>query len=299
LAKKSLARFNRWKKKAALADISQGAAPKDIIHRISEDLLAAYASAPLLDKYDIYQIIMDYWADILQDDVYVITQDGWQAGNSLRELVVKKGEKLKETPDLVIGKVKYKAELIPPALIVARFFKDEQAVIVKLQAEQDASTQALESYVEEHSVEDGLLADAMTDAGKVSKASVTARQKLATDAEEIAALKTVKKLIEVEATNKKSVKTAQDDLDVEVFAKYPELTLDENKALIVEDKWLATLQANIVAEIERITQQLANRVKTLEERYSEPMPILVNDVEALSVKVEEHLKKMGLTWWVW
>jgi type I restriction enzyme M protein len=58
---------------------------------------------------------MDYWMDVMQDDVYVLSQDGWQAGKVLRELIVEKGEKLKETPDLVIGKKKYKAELLPPA----------------------------------------------------------------------------------------------------------------------------------------------------------------------------------------
>jgi len=288
--------FHSWKEEADLKALDVGQAPKEIIHRISESLLSAFTEAPLLDKYDIYQIIMDYWAETLQDDVYVITQDGWQAGNSLRELVVKKGEKLKEAPDLVIGKVKYKAELIPPTLIVARFFKDEQAEIVNLQAEQDASTQTLESYIEEHSVEDGLLADAMTEAGKVSKASVTARQKLATDADEISALKKVKKLIEAEAANKKSVKEAQEALDQQVFDQYPLLTLEEIQTLIVEDKWLSTLQASIVAEIERITQQLANRIRTLEERYSIPMPALVENVTELSDKVDEHLKKMGLAW---
>ena len=292
--------FHNWKQKADLKALDVGQPPKEVIKRISESLLNAFAfpneKAPLLDKYDIYQIIMDYWADTLQDDVYVITQDGWQAGNSLRELVVKKGEKLKETPDLIIGKVKYKAELIPPALIVARFFQDEQATIAELQAAQDASTQAVEAYIEEHSIEDGLLADAMTDAGKVSKASVTARQKLVTDLDEVAALKKVKKLIEAEAAAKKAVKTAQEALDAKIFAKYPELTLEENKTLIVDDKWLATLEANIIAEVERITQQLANRVKTLEERYSEPMPSLVDEVATLSNKVDEHLQKMGLEW---
>ena len=200
----------------------------------------------------------------------------------------------KETPDLVMGKVKYKAELIPPALIVARFFQAEQVTIAELQAAQDASTQALETYVEEQSVEDGLLVDAMTDAGKVSKASVSARQKQASETDEIAALKKVKKLIEAEATAKIAVKKSQEELDSEVFAKYPELTLEQNKTLIVDDKWLATLEANIVAEIERITQQLANRVKTLEERYSEPMPSLVEEVATLSSKVDEHLKNMGV-----
>jgi type I restriction enzyme M protein len=65
---------------------------------------------------------------------------------------------------------------------------------------------------------------------------------------------------------------------------------------LVDDKWQATLKTAIVAEIEQVTQQLANRVKTLEERYAEPLPQLVRDVEALSCRVDEHLKRMELIW---
>jgi type I restriction enzyme M protein len=300
-AKTAIDLFHGWKAQVKLTDIytnkeNDYESPKEIIHRISESLLSAYSNAPLLDKYDIYQIIMDYWAGSMQDDVYVITQDGWQAGKVLRELVVKKGDKLKEAPDFIIKKIKYKAELIPPALIVAKFFSDEKAAIDKLQAKCDASTQELETYIEEHAVEDGLLMDAMSDAGKVSKATVAARTKQATDADELTAFKVVKKLIETEAANKKEVKEVQEVLDQQVFDQYPQLTLEEIKKLIVEDKWQATLQASIVAEIERITQQLANRIKTLEERYSIPMPALVDNVADLSDKVDEHLKKMGLAW---
>lgn len=79
-----------------------------------------------------------------------------------------------------------------------------------------------------------------------------------------------------------------------MFAQYPKLTEDEIKTLLGDDKRQATLKAAIAAEIERVTQQLANRVKTLEERYAEPLPQLTQDVEALSNKVDEHLKKMGL-----
>ncbi|MCP4996780.1 MAG: type I restriction-modification system subunit M, partial [Gammaproteobacteria bacterium] len=265
-AEQSLARFQQWKTEANLAALSQKDHPKTVIHQISEALLQAYTDAPLLDRYDMYQIIMDYWAEVMQDDIYFITQDGWPAANAIRELVVKKGEKLKETPDLIINKTKYKAELIPPVLIVKRFFGEEQKAIDELQTRQDASTQELEAYIEEHAVEGGLLEEALNDSGKVNKASVTARQKQLTVIpaqagiqEELDALKQVKILIEAEAANKKAVKTAQEAQDKQVFQQYPKLTEADNKTLIVEDKWLATLQGNIVAEIERVTQQLANR----------------------------------------
>lgn len=293
---KNLALFNQWKADANLAAIDQGDFPKEIIHRISESLLETYTEAPLLDRYDMYQIIMDYWFETMQDDVYFITQDGWSAANSIRELAVIKGEKLKETPDLIINKAKYKAELIPPVLIVNRFFADEQDKVNEQQSVLDACSQELQSYIEEHAVEGGLLEEAINDSGKVNKGSVTARLKEATDSDEIQALDNVKQLLEDETANKKSLKVLQEALDKQVFEKYPQLTEVNNKALIVDDKWLATLRGDINSEIERVTQQLADRIKTLEERYAEPMPALTESVAALSTIVDEHLKKMGLQW---
>ncbi len=295
-ATESLQHFHAWSEAIALGEIAIGDQPKSLIFEISESLLHSYARVPLLSKYDIYQILMDYWAEVMQDDVYVLVQDGWQAGKVLRELVVKKGEKLKETPDLVIGKAKYKAELIPPALIVTRFFAEEQAKVDSLQSALDSASQELETYLEENSGDDGLLNDALNDKDKVTKATVTARLKLTTDSEEKAALKHAKKLFDAEANAKKAVKEAQDALDLAVFKQYPKLGIEEIKSLIVDDKWLATLESNIIAEIERVTQQLANRVKELEERYSEPLPALTQSVENLSDKVAGHLKAMGLEW---
>ena len=295
-ATQSLKPFTNWAERANLKAIKQGEQPKQIIHQISEDLLQSYSRTPLLSKYDIYQILMDYWADTMQDDVYVLVQDGWSVGKVLRELVAKKGEKLKETPDLVIGKAKYKAELIPPTLIVARYFADEQAKVDALQSKLDSASQELETYLEENGGDDGLLNDAVNDKDKVTKATVTTRLKVATNADEKAALKHAKKLFDCEADAKKALKEAQDALDLAVFKQYSKLSIDGIKSLIVDDKWLATLESNLIAEIERITQQLANRVKELEERYSEPLPMIMQSVTSLSDKVASHLKAMGLEW---
>jgi len=295
-ATRSLQPFEQWAQQAQLADIKKGDHPKQIIHRIAEDLLQRYASADLLSKYDVYQLLMDYWADVMQDDVYLLVQDDWLTGKVLRELVPNKGEKLKETPDLVINKSKYKAELIPPALIVARYFADDKKQLDDLQTTLDTATQELESYIEENSGEDGGLSDALNDKDKVTKASVATRLKLATDKDEVKALKKTRDLFDAEAKAKTAVKEAQEALDLAVFKKYQALKLDDIKTLIVEDKWLATLRAAIIAEIERITQQLANRVKELEERYAEPLPEITTQVEFLSDKVAAHLKVMGLEW---
>lgn len=301
-ADRALTLYTYWRKdhNDRLKGIAIGDKPKELIATLSEDLLNRFVKADLLSRYDIYQILMDYWAETMQDDVYVLVQDGWAAGRVLRELVVNRGEKLKETPDLTIDKKKYKADLIPPTLIVARYFAAQQQAIDQLQADLDAIVQELEALIEEHSGEEGLLSDAQTDAGKVTKASVTARlRELKGDAslqEESAVLKQCLELFDREAAVKKAMKEAQDALDKAVFTQYPKLSEDGIKTLAVDDKWQATLKGAIEAEIERVTQQLANRVKTLEERYAEPLPQLMQEVETLSSKVDEHLRKMGLEW---
>jgi len=293
-AEQSLTPFNDWWQAIQLSEITTGDRPKALIHKISEDLLQRYEIAPLLDKYDIYQILMDYWSESLQDDIYAISQDGWQVGAQLRKLVVAKGEKLKEEPDLIINKVKYKAELIPPALIIDRYYNDEQAHIDALQAELDTISSTIADYVEEHGDEEGLLADAANDKGSFNKSSVNARLKLATDSDEKNALHQLLSYFDTEANTKKVLKEAQDALDLAVFKHYP--TLDETaiKTLLTDDKWHATLQGRIEDEIERITAQLANRIKELDERYAEPLSKIVDEVETLSQKVQAHLQAMGV-----
>ena len=64
----------------------------------------------------------------------------------------------------------------------------------------------------------------------------------------------------------------------------------------MEDKWLTAIEASVQAEVERVTQSLAARIKTLEERYTDPLPKLTDEVATLSVRVDEHLKRMGMVW---
>ena len=294
-AELTLQPFTAWTQQADLSAISIDDKPKEIIQRISEDLLQRYASIPLLDKYDMYQILMNYWAEILQDDVYVLVQDGWAAGKKVRELVIKKGEKLTETPDLVIKRVRYKMELIPPALIVQRYFAEQQAQLDQLQATLDEIIQQQDSLIEEHTGEEGLLVEALSDSDKVTKTTVNARLRVTADEEEREVLEQAKQLFDLETTAKAQIRSAQEKLDSAVLAQYGKLEESEIKQLLVNDKWLATLQSQIEAEIERITQQLASRLQELKERYSEPLPEITANVEQLSLKVAEHLKAMGLT----
>jgi len=99
-----------------------------------------------------------------------------------------------------------------------------------------------------------------------------------------------------EAALKKTVKTLEVELDRQAHDHYATLSEAEVKALVVEDKWLARLQADVRQELERISQTLAQRIRELAERYETPLPKLEDEVAAFSAKVEAHLKRMGATW---
>lgn len=102
------------------------------------------------------------------------------------------------------------------------------------------------------------------------------------------------KLNTEEADLRRSIREAEAQLDQLAYAKYPELTEAEIQTLVVDDKWLTTLSAAVQGELDRVSQTLTARIRLLADRYAAPLPQLVDDVEALSAKVDEHLKKMGV-----
>jgi type I restriction enzyme M protein len=294
--------FAKWKKasKLLLKGFSQDGRPKTLIETIAEDLLTAFRAAQLLDAYDVYQHLMDYWAETMQDDCYLIADDGWREAAQPRLILENKNTKTKVKPDFVIGKKKYQAELIPPAPIIQRWFTDEQAAIEKLEAEVATLQQQMEEMAEEHGGDEGLLAEAVNDKGKLTKARATARLREIKDdadaADERKALNDYLALVEQEATTADKLSDAQDKVTAQVAAKYSKLTEDEIKTLVVDDKWLATLASALHGELDRVSQKLTGRIRELAERYATPLPQLTEEVAALSSRVDGHLKKMGAVW---
>ena len=145
--------FDAWHNthEQLLRGLEVGALPKMVIHALAEDLLARFADLPLLDRYDVYQRLMDYWDEVMQDDVYLIAAAGWVEAAKPRGIIEDKERKIRETADLTIKRKKYKMDLIPPALIVACWFAAEQAAIERLQEDHETAARELEEFVEEHS----------------------------------------------------------------------------------------------------------------------------------------------------
>ena len=387
--------FVQWRtaNTPALKGFDKEGHPKALIETIAEDLLTSFRNTPLLAAYDIYQHLMDYWAEAMQDDCYLIAADGWVAKTHRVVEEVKSGKKKGEMKDKG-----WACDLIPKPYIVARFFAKEQANLDALQNELDAVSASLTELAEEHGGEEGALKNVSTKGDaqeaytqalfavwneedksasrdystlmdqaeehvaqirmltdhhfisllKNNKGNVTLKavkdrlaatndpnesatltsyleadkeQKVATKrASELLAkvgkqyqmrLKadtlpenlvdlhaTVRylNLLDEQRTLKSNVKEADAALDKLAYDKYPQLSVNEIKTLVVDDKWLAALAIALQGELDRVSQTLTARIRQLAERYDTPLPKLVDEVTELSARVDEHLKRMRAVW---
>jgi type I restriction enzyme M protein len=250
---------------------------------------------------------MGYWAETMQDDCYLIAADGWAKGAQPREIVQVKNKENKliwpEPHDYLKGKRRFKSDLVPAPVLVARYFVSEHKAIESLDNQLAALEQQLDEMREENSGEDGLLVEVIEGEGdkqKVTAKAVKARLKeIGKDslyADERAALEVYADLLDQQTEAKAKRKATQEYLDKKIDAKYPKLTETEIKTLVVDHKWMAQLSSAVQGELDRVSQSLASRVRELAERYSTPLPRLTDDVATLALRVEGHLKWMGASW---
>jgi type I restriction enzyme M protein len=263
--------FRDWQKANApiLERVGIDTKPKEVIRKISEGILQSFADINLVDKYDVYQHLMTYWLETMQDDAHLIAGDGWKA-----ELSHVKGKK-----------DEWGSDLLPKQLVINRYFAAEQKVIAQLEADCDAIRRQKEAMKEEHSGKDGLLEEVKTDKGKISRGNLQKRIKEIknyVDAiEELEVLVAYLELMELEVGANRKIKDAQKAQDKKVIDRYKALTEDEVKTMVVGDKWLAAISGDVNTEVERISQRLTQRIKELAERYATPMPELNTNVDAL------------------
>ena len=301
--------FADWRKvtTARLTSFDKDGHPKTLIEAIAEDLLAAFRQSPLLDAYDVYQHLMDYWAETMQDDAYLIAADGWVTGAQPREIVQVKNKDKKlvwpESHDYLKGKRRFKSDLVPAPILVARYFVAERDALEAFDNQFATLEQQLDEMRQENSGEDGLLAKVIEGEGDkqkiVAKAVKAQLEEIGKDplyADERAALEAYASLLKQQKETKAKRKAAQENLDKKIDAKYPTLTEAEIKALVVDDKWMTRVSAAVQGELDRVSQTLSGRIRQLAERYATPLPKLTDEIETLAARVDGHLKQMGAVW---
>ena len=287
--------FESWCRKHSeqLHSLAQGFAPKTLIEELGNSLLDIFgAYKSLVDAYDVYDCLMNYWGETMQDDCYMISSGGWSVQLYTPQPASKKGEKKKEkkaaTPEDVV------CDLLPVPIVIDEYFAEKRDLITaaeELLAQNEVQLAELieeqaENYLDEDNFPDGKLND-----GNIKKRIKALDKK--SDAEEFAVLQKYLTLKGDISINKKLIKERKYDLLTALMVKYADLSEDDIKRLVVEKKWFASLSARLDGEMQRISQQLTSKVSALAERYAQTLPEIDAEITDLEAKVAAHLKQMG------
>lgn len=285
--------FDEWKSKVKknLEVISGSTKPKKLILEIAETLLETYDNKALIDRYNIYQHLMNYWNETMKDDVYMLIEDGWAA--NVRRVI----EKNAKGKDVDKG---WTCDLLPKSIIIQEYFAKEQNELQQMEGELESLQSEITNFEEEQGGEEGLLADAVNDKGKLTKATVAKRMKEIkgdkSEKETFELLQTIEQIFDNTATLSKTIREKTTQLDDLCMKQYDKLTEKDVKRLVIDKKWMATIQTSINGEIDAISQRLTTRIKELGERYGDTLGDIDSNVKELEEKVNAHLQKMGLVW---
>jgi type I restriction enzyme M protein len=285
--------FTAWKDTVyqELQAINDTTAPKKLAAYISEALLDEYNDKPLVDKYNMYQLLMDYWNDTMKDDVYLLVEEGWTAKT---KRVIGKNQKGKEVDK------GWTCDLIPKQLVIDKYLSAEQTQLNELMAKLESTQAEITTYQEEHAGDEGLLNDATNDKGAITKTTLAQYIKEIkadpAEKEALAMANALLKLFTEEAALKKQVTANEVELDELTLKQFGKLTEPEVRTLVVDEKWMASLSDLMQSEIDAISQRLTGRVKELAERYENTLGELTISTQNLEKSVSAHLEKMGLVW---
>jgi len=280
------AHFQKWQDKMVpkLGGLDVGIKPKELIVEISEDLLAYYSGQLLVDPYAIYQHLMDYWDEVMQDDCYLIATDGWKA-ETYRIIETDKNGKEKDKG--------WACDLVPRELIIAAYFSEEQAEIDRVNEVLEETASQKQELEEEQNSDEGVFYGFK----KINKGTVkTCLKELdpgTDDDEEIQILDEWLNLFDEESSLKKDIKILEISLDLKSLEYYPKLTEKEIKDLVIINKWIFELNNRINNNIQDLVIKITRRLQELFDRYGSTLPELDNHLKILETKVKQGLSKMG------
>lgn len=176
--------FEHWKAKVKdiLLGIDADTNPKELIRMIASMLRVAYEQARLLDNYDVYDCLLNYWNAKLQDDVYAIKAGGYAVAREIDYEYAKKKQKDESGETVEVddtSKVKsFEGALIPKEIMEKVFFAEELAELTTLMEQSAALEAELDEMREEESGDEGLLKEALSEKGdSIPRANLNKRIK--------------------------------------------------------------------------------------------------------------------------
>ena len=365
--KEGTAVFDDWREcvRSILLNITNDTEPKQLIRELGAMILQAYLDSILLDNYDIYDCLLNYWNEKFQDDVYAIRAYGYEAAREIEYVYATKKQKDENGDTVTVAdksKVKsFDGSLIPRGVMERIYFPEWFTELQTLVDQLDALDAELETMREEESADDGLLKEALNDKGDIPKGKLTERIKAleakksspelialaqmvdnldnsaelerisreTPSVEEMFDLRTKKgafqknkvkaawkaaitaapvpsiyldeyncllayqeKLTKCDAINSQ-IKAKQKELDEALEAKYGELTVEEIKHLLFDEKWMARLYSDVNAEIERILNNYMLRVIMIAKRYEHTLSELEDRTAQSRMAMHQALERMG------
>ncbi|WQT50555.1 type I restriction-modification system subunit M [Helicobacter pylori] len=273
--------------------LEPGFNPKTLIESVCSRVLKEFEKVGILDKYGVYQLFKDYYNEVLQDDWFLLSFNGFESAKELRKLNPLKDKNKKanylEEPDFVIQKTYYKSDLIPKNLIKQRFFEKETKELEELENALNEKEALLDEFIEEHSNEEGLF-----DGLKINESVLKKELKNATDLEDKEVLKTALERLEAKNKALKMKNKAYEELELKAFHQYKNLEINEIKDLIIKDKWLNSLKNALENKIQKRINAFISALNEIISSYSNSLLELDKEVKESESKVLEHLKDLGL-----
>ena len=268
---------------------------KRFIEELADEILRQFESVTLLDKYDVYQVLLAYWQNVMADDAYIIKAEGYKAAKDTVNIMGEYTSGKKKGQEKVIG---WEGKLIPRQVIRDCFFRAEQQAIADTEDVIAAKESELAELIE--NAEDGAITnETLNDKGELVKGKLKAEMKKlkgkesSEDFMELSALSDLQDKID-EFT--KILKQMRVELEEKECGKYPVLTDDEVIELLVNQKWFGSVVAGIEQLYRAVSQGISARVTELADRYEQTLPELEKDVVELESKVKSHLERMGFIW---
>lgn len=136
-------------------ELSEGCKPKELITEWSESLLETLAEVDgLTDMYNVYDVLLNYWNEAMQDDCYLISREGWKVALSSDVLTTdKKSKEVKFVPKKNPTFRDYNCDLLPVYIVIDRYFKDEKRAIDEAEETVAQLKSEIEQLEEEYSEE--------------------------------------------------------------------------------------------------------------------------------------------------
>ena len=289
--------FQSWKEYMAteFAEVKQGCLPKEKITAWSKKLLELYKTChSLIDSYAIYDELMKYWNDdCMQDDLYLISRDGWSVNV---ELPLAKSGKNKGNVKKTFDYTELHCDLVPVEILVNHFFKAEATEIEKTELMIDAEQVAMETISEEFSdtfeevpyeTVNGNFIKSVRSLIKEGKKQSTVYKEALLIWEDFDKHSTAQEKL------KDKKKDLVKKLTAHVRAKYDLLKESEIQELVFKDKWVVSLVNRLYILMDTTQNDIINSIYELNGRYETTLPEIENDLEVYSKLVKEHMRIMG------